>query len=175
MKSAREGQFRELIAKLLTKVDYTGMDFDEVQKWIKDPQAAASLFVYLINHAMQLHFDNLVCAWHTGQKVVGTDEVVRIIGPTNIQPGDTLIFDMVNKTMKVHRNFAEDGERKGMYFKFKEKILDDKIVIEHLETEHEILEACAMLGCIIDCKMEVDRIGEDNTVRHQLRVKFTYF
>ncbi len=138
-KSATEGQFRELFAKLLTGVDYKKIDFWEIQKLIKSPELTASMFTNFVNNTMQLAFQNLVIS--TGR---GGDEKVQT---TPLQKGDSLVFYYKDGTVSVYRESLD--MRYSVYFK--RANIDNK-QLTNLTTLEEILGACSMLAQSMNCK-----------------------
>ena len=139
-KSATEGQFHELFAKLLTGVDYKKIDFFEIQKFIKDPEKTPLLFTHFVNQFAQLWFTNFVISTNRGSYT----EVI----PTKLQKGDSLVFYYKEGTVAVHR---DPLQRSRIYFQNAPKSFDDKTLVD-LSTLEEILGACSLVAASINCK-----------------------
>ncbi len=147
MKSATTGQFHELFAKLLTGVDPKEIDFYQIQKLIKNPEDAASLFASFVNKAMRLPLENLVI----GQRGGNNKNYESAI----LQKGDFLIFHFQDHTMAAHRPSLRE---KNLDLNFSRGVgmLDDKELTNLIEV-NEIRQICSFYACLIGCRAELQR------------------
>jgi hypothetical protein len=164
MKPATDGQLRELFAKLLTKAECKKIDFDQIQKFIKDPDGMMVMFTFFINHGKRLPLENLVVATRCDHKM---------LGHIKVQAGDTIVFNQNDRRIHVERDLADnqDNER-GVYFLTGESWFDMRSTT-NLSLK-EFLLACAFHGCFIGCAaVEQERQESGNT--HEIAIKFVSF
>jgi len=157
MKSATDGQFREVISKLLTGVDHEKIVFDRIQQFIAYPKQLTQLFVDFINQGTN----------QIGGISIVNEKRVYEHRVTSLQVGDELTFDTNNEDVSLHRPslcsekvvFNRTGD------------LDDLIKVG-LKEVIEITRTCNFLAKFIkDCK-GVEQVTTPQGWPELVRIKF---
>lgn len=159
MKSATVNQFHEFLAKLLTGLDYTQINFDKMQEFIKKPELAASQLIAFFNSGIySIGMQLAVQKFNSGGKIF----------PTLLQEDDELVFDTQNHTVTIHRKSLVSGTEHIMFRGGKGNSLDDKR-ITYLTDKEEILKACLLLASFHG--LEAQLVERPHIVKEMVYIK----
>ncbi len=145
MKSATEGQFRELLAKLLTGIDCEAIDSEKIQKAINNPTVTIRAFIDYLNEKPSLFNSGLVISPERSCKNAVT---------TSLESGDILCFYTKDNTVSIYRpSLKLTGKR--ILFNLNSTMFDDKAIFR-FESNLTTIHACELLAsfCGLTCRQQ---------------------
>lgn len=155
MKTASDGQFRQIIANLLTNVSPSAIDFEEAQKLIKNHQILGTQFAYFLNNALKIFCESLY--------------IVNSSGPgigrmTCLTDGDVFVFNPSAGTLSIDRTSLSANEQ--VHFWISSSGESHKVLRLYKTTINDVLIAATLWANLSSLKIgavetrDVDNSGK---------------